>query len=269
MRKFLLCVIALCIIIPVYWSCSKTKKEPSSSELSEKKAGNSIQVLFENKNLALLSQRPFSIFDDPTIRVERIGYNNEALSSLRANIEWQNLLNTYKLDLGDIQRRTLHNREVQIISIPIYVTSGKQWLIGYAFHDKFVFAVAKEERMENGNLYCAITEASGKIHYDFQLSPENKLGKLRILSTLKLTETFYGPEKNLVNALNLPSELNVADPDHTPCCQRTFNNCMNCYVSSCSADWQCWILCGFGPGPAICAATWATSCVTHSGCGAD
>ena len=269
MRKILNCILALSIIIPIYWSCSKTKKDPSLSELSEKKVDNSMRVLFENKNLAYLDQKQFSILDDRTTRVERIGYDNETLSSLRENLEWQNLLNTYKLDLGDIQRRTLYDREIQIISVPISVATGRQWLIGYVFHNKYVFAIAKEERMENDNLYCAITETTGKIHYDFQVSPENKLGKVRVLSSLKLRETFYGPEKNLNNWVNPPNELNVADDGHVPCCKRAFNDCMNCYLQSCAGDWQCWLLCGFGPGPGICAATWALSCATGSGCGAS
>ena len=269
MRKILQCIIALSVIFTLFYACSKMKKEPSLSELTEKQVDNSIKLLFENKNLAYLSQKPFSVFDDPTLRVERIGYNNEALSPLRENIEWQNLLVTFKMDLGDIQRRTFYKQEMQIITVPIYAVTGKQWLIAYSLHNKYVFAIAKEERLENGNLYCAITETTGKIHYDFQVSKENKLGKMRFVSPLKLRETFYGPEKKLGNWVGPTNDGNLVDDGDVPCCKKPFNACMQCFYDSCIKDWMCVLICSVEPGPVVCAAAWAISCATEYSCGAS
>ena len=138
--------------------------------------------------------------------------------------------------------------------------SEKQWLCIYSLNSKFVFVIAKEKSLQNGNRYCAITGVDNEVHYDFEVSPDNRIGKIRIVSAIRLRETFE-PKANADSGIKVFTE----DPGYT-CCSKPFNDCMNCFLDSCSRDWTCWLLCGFGPGVAICAATWATSCLTHSGC---
>ena len=265
MRKIVHCIVVLSVSIFFVWSCSKEKGQQPPDGVVEKKPDQSVQTLFENKNLPPLGQKKFSIFDDHTLRVERIGYDNKELLILKSNTDWQKLLTTYQLDVRDIQRRKFDNSIIQILTIPILGVKGNQWLLAYNYNDRFVFAIARQERLENGNLYCAITSTAGNTHYDFQISPENKLGKLKVVSPLPLRETFFGLAKDL----NPLTDLNVLDDEHddyTPCCKRPFNDCMNCFVQSCSSDWTCWWVCGVGPGPVVCAAAWALSCSTQSGC---
>jgi hypothetical protein len=248
-------LIAVCGLL--LFACSKQDKQ------------NQIENVFVNNDLRSIRSKPFNpIQNDYTTKIEKVGYGHVSLGTLKANSEFANISKKYNLNLSDIRRHYYDHSPAVITFIPIINQQEKQTLVIYNLKQKYYFAVGKENELTNGYRHISFSSVDNHIFYEFQLSKENRLGKLNTHSS-----PFEDANREMVS-MKPPFEVVSEDvgPGDIPldpavkygCCSKPFNDCMNCFSKSCSDDWKCQLMCGVTV--VYCTAAWALSCSTGYGC---
>jgi hypothetical protein len=249
MKKFLAIGLLFTFVIP---SCSKQDKQ------------DKIETIYQNNDLTTLRTKPFNpVLNNYTTKIVRMGYDHTALSRLRGNDKFKSVVKKYDLDLSNIQKYTMaYDNELEILYFPI--REKTQVLIIYSKHDDLAFILGTQTVLPNGNGHCSYAnpENPSHLYYEVQINPENKFGKFVSHNdiTMGVQEVVAMPAVNPDEALSLDTPADVS----RGCCSLAFNQCMQCFVNSCAADWVCGAAC---LGLAYwCIGAWSAACLTKTGC---
>lgn len=226
-------------------------------------AQDKIETIFESTDLKKFQNKLYNpMLYDYTIRSQRVGYDHPSLASLKANSQFASMISRYNLDISNIIKNTYYNSSVEIINIPI--RSTRNFLHIYTYQKRYGFALGLEKD-SLGFKHVQIADATQptSVYYEVSISPQNTFGKFRSYRVLPLDNLFQDEPRGVTGFDE--DFIDVNDPQTVKgCCQRPFNNCMSCFMSSCSSEWQCAFYCGMASP--LCVSSWAIACATKRGC---
>ncbi len=253
----------------IFYCCKKNEIDMNFSD--------QIETIYKTEKPSIISTALFG----HVLMVEKIGYNNKALDTLKLGNFWENKMDKAQLDLANITRTSYDNSAIQVILIP-YKGSGENNLLIYSFRNGFIYTVLHKKILENGNTQMSLTSyTNGTEFYSYQINNENKFGKYKLTSLVPFQNyrntnsttfdgsdwdgTYYQPlSNNLPMSLRTSVDINNGDGGKT-CYQQypnDFKACMNCSVSECYSEWLCSAVCTLGGAVSFlaCSAGWGLVC---------